>query len=144
MTGDPRVNTPDCPHPGCPAKAGNAWCYTATGFPRSMHAARLALIAGEAPKTGPADGSLAARRPSHLQADILSWALADPAGRWELSGYRFRGDAQRRSAMAAMSHPARGWFTHVKETDHGTLYEITDAGREAWGRYEIWMSGGKS
>lgn len=137
---DPRRDAPACPTATCRAGKGNPWCYTATGFPRAMHTARLKLIAGAAPAEKTA-GSLAGKRPSHLQADILGWAIADPDGQWELSGYRFRGDAQRRAAMLAMAADTRGWFSHVRETDHGTLYQVTDAGRAAWQRYDDWMNG---
>jgi hypothetical protein len=74
---------------------------------------------------------------------MLSWALADKRGRVEISGYTFHGDARRRATMLSMADPTRRWFTHVKETDHGTLYEITDDGRAAWKRYEDWMNGGR-
>lgn len=137
---DPRRSAPACPTKSCRAVAGDPWCYTATGFRRHMHAARWALIEGKPVSERPA-GSMAGRRPSHLQADILSWAIADENGQWELSGYTFSGDAQRRAAMLAMSDEPRGWFTKVRETDHGTLYQVTDVGRAAWQRYDDWMNG---
>lgn len=130
---DPRLNTPDCAHLGCGAKAGDTRCYTRTGFPRSMHAVRrkttaLARVAGR----------LAGRRPTEKQHHLMAQAMAN-GGMYELSGYRFHGDAQRQAAMASMADPARGWFRHVTETQHGAVYELTGAGRLAYYRYEDWM-----
>lgn len=137
---DPRRNAPACPRPSCGARAGDPWCLTATGFPRGMHAARLALIRGEEPAAGKPAGALTGRRPSEAQQRILVQAAA-AGGLYELSGYRFHGDAQRRAAMTAMADDARGWFREVRHTDHGTLFEITTAGRSAAYRYEDWMNG---
>ncbi len=135
---DIRRNSPACP--SCPAQAGDLACYTATGFPRHWHARRRTLaLGGTLPAAKPAK-SRAGARPSHKQADILASAISND-GVYEVSGYRFRGDAQRRSAMAAMSDDTRGWFTHAGETPHGTLYKITQTGRDAWARYEAWMRG---
>ncbi len=140
---DPRRDSPPCRHKGCGAQRGDRWCYTATGFRRHWHAVRRADVdnppaAGQ--PTAPA-GKLARRRPSEAQQRILGAAMGN-GGLYELSGYTFHGDAQRRAAMGAMSNPARGWFTRLRETQHGTLYEITNAGRAAFYRYEEWMQGG--
>lgn len=133
---DPRVNTPACRHPDCGALAGDPACYTATGFPRGQHKVRWKPAAPT-----PEPGSLSDRRPSSKQHDIMRQAMA-AGGLYELSGYRFHGDAQRRAAMQPMADPARGWFRRVRDTDHGTLYDLTDAGRNAYYRYQDWMDGG--
>lgn len=133
---DPRVNTPACTHAGCGALAGDPNCYTATGFPRAQHKVRW-----ETPKAPGAPGSLSGRRPTDKQHELMFWAMRE-GGLYELSGYRFSGDAQRRASMASMADPQRGWFRKVRETAHGTLYELTDAGRAAYYRYEDWMNGG--
>jgi hypothetical protein len=104
-----------------------------------MHAARLRLIAGEAAPAPPAAGSRTGSRPSHIQARLLGRALDNADGEWELSGYRFNGDAQRRAAMQAMAGETRRWFVKVRDTEHGTLYRITAEGRAAFGRYAKWM-----
>lgn len=132
---DPRLNTPDCGHLGCNAKAGDPWCYTRTGFPRSMHAVRRRGAAQDK-----VAGKRAALRPSEKQYQIMQ-AAVDGGGMYELSGYRFAGDAQRQAAMAAMADVERGWFVRVRDTQHGTLYEITDTGRNAYYRYIDWMDG---
>lgn len=132
---DPRLNTPDCPRSGCGAKAGDPQCYSATGFPVPMHKVRLHGAAREK-----VAGRLAHRRPSDKQYLILA-AAVDAGGMYELSGYRFAGDAQRRAAMTAMVDVERGWFVRLRDTQHGTLYEITDAGRNAYYRYVDWMDG---
>jgi len=136
---DPRRNAPACPT--CVAQAGDVWCYTATGFRRHWHAARRRAADGQpAPEQKPA-GHLTGRRPSDKQANILAAAIAGD-DTYEVSGYGFHGEAQKRAAMLAMADEARGWFRHLRETQHGTLYEITDAGRDAAARYETWMNGG--
>lgn len=132
---DPRVDAPACPHSGCGAQAGDPRCYTRTGFPRHQHAVRKKTDAREK-----VAGKLAARRPSDAQHRIMQQAMGG-GGLYELSGYRFRGDAQRQSAMAAMADVERGWFRFVEERQHGTLYELTEAGRLAYYRYEDWMNG---
>lgn len=138
---DPRQAAPPCPFKPCRAQAGDRFCYTATGFPRHWHAARVRAAAGHDQAAARPAGHLAGRRPTDAQHRILSQAVADD-GRYELSGYRFHGDAQRRSAMQSMSGPERGWFSPVGETPHGTLYKITEDGLAAWQRYETWMNGG--
>lgn len=140
MTDDPRRNAPPCPLKTCRAVAGDLWCYTPTGFRRHWHAARWRIVEGGQPKAETAAGALSGRRPSEAQHRILAWAIHQ-AGYYDLSGYTFHGDAQRRAAMTAMADPARGWFARVRATDHGTLYKITDAGRAAFQRYENWMNG---
>lgn len=142
MTDDPRRNAPACPKPGCGAPVGDPWCYTLTGFRRHWHAPRRRLADGQKPATPPAAGALAGHRPSEAQHRMLAVAIRQD-GYYELSGYNFHGDAQRRATMHAMVDPARGWFSHVKEVQHGTLYRITAAGRAAWQRYENWMEGGR-
>lgn len=142
LTGtDPRGNAPACPRDRCRATAGDLWCYTATGFRRHWHAARRLLAAGQNPPAAAADGSRTGQRPSEAQQRILTQAVAG-GGLYEVSGYTFAGDAQRRAAMTAMAGPACGWFRHVQETPHGDVYEITDAGRRAYYRYQDWMNGG--
>lgn len=140
MTDDIRRKAHDCPD--CTARAGDLNCYTATGFPRPWHARRRRLALGETLPDKPAAGSLAGKRPTHKQAEILGWAIANN-NQYELSGYRFHGDAQRRAAMTPMADETRGWFDHVRETDHGTLYKITEGGLTAFARYEAWMRGEK-
>jgi hypothetical protein len=138
---DPRVGTPPCPVTSCRAPAGSTWCVTPTGFRRHMHTVRRRMIDGApAPAAKPA-GSLVRRRPTRPQAGLLAVAVTGPAGEVEVSGYTFSGDAQRRAAMAAMTDPARGWFTYVRSTAHCEVYAVTDAGRAAWRRYEDWMEG---
>lgn len=137
---DIRKNPPACPLPTCPAGEGDRFCYTATGFPRQWHTARRKRALGDTAPEPSAAGSLAHRRPSEAQHRLLAQAMAG-GGVYELSGYRFHGDAQRRRAMQAMAGTERGWFRHVRETPHGTVYEITDDGRSAYYRYEDWMDG---
>ncbi len=138
---DPRAHAPACTYEGCGAQAGDLWCYTATRFRRPWHYVRRQAAAGEsAPAPKPA-GSLTNRRPSHKQGDMLAFAIAN-GGTYEVSGYGFHGEAQKRNAMLAMVNEARGWFRHLRETQHGTLYEITEAGWLASDRYETWLSGG--
>jgi hypothetical protein len=133
---DIRRNAVACPEPNCKAQEGDLSCYTATGFPRGWHASRRRLALGrpDPAKKAPSPDV----RPSHKQADMLAWAIAND-GRYEVSGYTFHGDAQKRAAMDSMV--GRTWFRRLHHTDHGTLYEITDEGRQASGRYERWMSG---
>lgn len=133
---DPRLNAPACPRAGCNAAAGELWCYTATGFRRHWHTARRQLAAGA---TVPASKPNPNVRPSHKQADMLAFAVTAGGGQYEVSGYTFAGDAQKRAAMRAMVE--RGWFRRVRDTDHGTLYEVTDDGKAAAARYETWMNG---
>ena len=137
----PRRNSPACAFKGCGAQAGDRWCYTATGFRRHWHAVRRATAAGQPAPAGKPAGSLAGRRPSDKQADMLAWAIHGD-GTYEVSGYGLRGEAQKRNAMNSMADESRGWFRRLRETDDGTLYEITDAGRQASARYETWMNGG--
>jgi hypothetical protein len=85
-------------------------------------------------------GRNAHRRPSEKQAHILAQA-ADDGGLYELSGYGFHGEAQRRAAVLAMVDESRAWMRHVRETQHGDLYEITNGGRDALARYRQWMNG---
>jgi hypothetical protein len=138
---DPRTVAPDCPLKTCSATVGDVWCYTPTGFRRHWHAARRAVVAGATAPAVPAAGKLAGRRPSEAQQRILAAAMAG-GGMYELSGYTFHGDAQRRAAMTAMADQARGWFRQLHHTDHGTMFEITDTGRNAYYRYKDWMNGG--
>lgn len=140
---DLRKNPVPCTFRGCGAQQGDLNCYTATGFPRPWHAVRRSAAAGETPAAAPAAGSASGRRPTHKQADILLSAVHNDSGEYEVSGYRFHGDAQRRQAMDSMVGPARGWFERVRHTDHGTLYKITDAGRAASDRYEAWLGGSR-
>lgn len=144
MTGqvkDPRVDTPPCPLASCRAAAGSTWCVTPTGFRRHMHTVRRRMIDGTpAPAPKPA-GSLVRRRPTRPQAGLLAAAVTGESGEVEVSGYTFRGDAQRRAAMAAMTDEARGWFTYVRSTAHCEVYAVTAAGRAAWQRYDAWMNG---
>jgi hypothetical protein len=70
---------------------------------------------------------------------MLAWALAH-GGTYEVSGYTFRGEAQKRAAMNSMVE--RAWFRRLRNTDQGTLYEVTDDGKAASARYEAWMNGG--
>jgi hypothetical protein len=134
---DPRRNPVACPEPTCGAQQGDLWCYTPTGFRRGFHSSRRALALGQpAPaKKKPSTDA----RPSHKQGDMLAWAIHHD-GQYEVSGYTFHGEAQKRAAMNAMVE--RSWFRRLRDTDHGTLYEITDDGRQASARYENWMSGG--
>jgi hypothetical protein len=142
LKGDPRVNAPQCPLKTCKAAAGTTYCVTPTGFRRGFHKARLALIeTGKAPVEKPA-GSLTDRRPSHAQADMLAAAISR-GGLFEVSGYNFHGDAGRRATMQAMADEARDWFTFSHSTAHCEVYQITDAGRAAWRRYDDWMHGRK-
>jgi hypothetical protein len=141
------LTIPACPLATCTAGAGVSHCYTATGFPRPMHAVRVALMqdtvraADSTPPAAPRPaGRLTGRRPSDKQAAILAAAIRG-GGMYELSGYRFAGDAQRRAAVVAMADDARGWMREVEETEHGTLYEITNEGRDAEARYRAWMNG---
>lgn len=143
------LTIPACPLATCTAGAGVSHCYTATGFPRPMHAVRVTLMqqaATAADSTPPVEprpaGHLAGRRPSDKQALILAAAIRN-GGVYELSGYRFAGDAQRRAAVLAMANDSRGWMRKLRETEHGTLYEITNEGRNAEARYRAWMNGGR-
>lgn len=139
---DPRKNAPACTHKGCGAQAGDRRCYTATGFRRHWHAVRVRAAAGVGPQPAKKEGSLAGRRPSHKQYDIILAAFRGNR-RFEVSGYGLHGEAQTRRAMDAMVDPARGWFVHVAETAHGTLFELTAAGVAAGVRYEQWMNGAR-
>jgi hypothetical protein len=125
----------------CGAQAGDPWCYTATGFRRHQHAVRVRDAQGVPPAAEKPAGSLAGRRPTDKQYLIIL-AAANGEGCYEVSGYGFHGEAQIRAAMDAMVDDARGWFTRVRETQHGTLFQLTDAGRTAGIRYETWMNGG--
>jgi hypothetical protein len=147
----PAVNIPACRYKTCGAREGDRRCYTTTGWARHMHAIRVqditaaantTTVPAAAPEQNPA-GHLTGRRPSDKQAGILAQAANDDNGQYELSGYGFHGEAQRRAAVSAMTDPARGWLRHVRETRHGTLYQITTPGRAALTRYTTWMSGGK-
>lgn len=137
---------PACTLATCGAGAGVSYCLTPTGFRRPMHAVRVAALRAtadgipvvSAPPT-PA-GKNAHRRPSEKQANILGRAV-DNGGLYELSGYGFHGEAQKRQAVLAMADPSRGWMRHVQETQHGTVYEITNEGRDALARYRDWMNG---
>lgn len=126
---DPRLTASNCPR--CTAKAGDPLCYTTSGYPRPMHVVRRNAVV-------PVPGRLAARRPSARQHAMMSQALTN-GGLYELSGYQFAGDAQRRAAMTAAADVEHGWFRHVRETAHGTLFELTEEGRLAYYRYEDWM-----
>jgi hypothetical protein len=141
---DPRVNSPACPLKTCKAPADSRFCVTPTGFPRGFHKARLQLIeTGQAPAEKPA-GSLAGRRPSYAQAGMLAFALStDGNGLYEVSGYTFHGDAQRRATMQSMVDEARGWFEFSHSTEHCEVYRITDAGRAAYQRFDDWYHGRK-
>jgi hypothetical protein len=139
---DPRPAAPACPFRGCGAQAGDLWCYTPTGFRRHWHACRRAAAQGTPVTDGKPTPGRPVGRPTHKQADILAWAINN-GGEYEVSGYTFRGDAQKRAAMRAMTDASRGWFEQVRHTDHGTLYKITDAGLAASARYENWLNGGK-
>lgn len=138
---------PACTLATCGAAAGTRYCLTPTGFRRPLHAVRVAAIQAAAAGTPapPAPerpaGRHAHRRPSDKQARILAQA-ADSGGLYELSGYGFHGEAQRRTAVLAMVDNARGWMRHVRQTQHGDLYEITNGGRDALARYRAWMNGG--
>lgn len=132
---------PGCPLATCEAGAGDSRCYTATGFPRPMHTARIQLmqtiaqVADTAPAAEPRPaGRLTGRTPSPKQGRILAAAIRG-GGIYELSGYRFAGDAQRRAAVLAMADDARGWMRELRETPHATLYEITPEGRNAEARF---------
>lgn len=140
---DPRVDAPACPLKTCDAGAGTPYCVTPTGWRRGFHAARLKLIeSGTTPAEKPA-GGLAGRRPTHPQADMLQAAIAAKDGMFEVSGYTFTGDAQRRATMQAMVDAKRGWFVYTHSTAHCEVYRVTDAGRAAWQRYDDWMHGRK-
>lgn len=138
--------TPVCPLATCDAPAGASYCLTPTGFRRPLHDVRVAAMQATAAGTPapaveqPPAGRLAHRRPSEKQVKILAVA-ADDGGLYELSGYGFHGEAQRRAAVLAMVDDSRGWMRHVRETQHGTLYEITNEGRSALARYRDWMNG---
>ncbi len=140
---DPRVDTPACPLKTCKAAAGTVWCVTPTGFRRGFHAARRKLIDGGGAPAEKEAGSLAGRRPTHAQADMLGYAIAAWPELFEVSGYSFHGDAQRRATMQSMVDDVRGWFTFSHSTAHCEVYRITDAGRAAWQRYDDWMHGRK-
>ncbi len=141
---DPVTTIPACRHKTCGARPGDRNCYTPTGFVRHWHVIRVNdAAAGDQttePDRAPA-GRLAGRRPSEKQAGILAQAVHN-GGLYEMSGYSFAGDAQRRAATLSMAGEERGWFQHVRETQHGTLYEITPAGRDALARWDAWMNGG--
>lgn len=138
--------TPACELVTCGAPAGASYCLTPTGFRRPLHAVRLAAMQATAdgqdtPPPAPAPaGRHAHKRPTEKQAGILARAEAD-GGLYELSGYGFSGEAQRRAAVLSMVNDTRGWMRHVRETTHGTLYEITSPGRGALARYRDWMNG---
>lgn len=143
------LTIPACPLTTCNAAATVSHCYTATGFPRPMHAARVAVMQAAAagadvgPAVPPAPaGRKTGSRPSQKQAGILAAAIAR-GGLYELSAYRFAGDAQKRAAVLAMADDARGWMRKADETPHATLYEITVEGRNAEARYRDWMNGKK-
>lgn len=132
------TDPPACPF--CRAQAGDRWCYTATNFRRHWHAMRWALV-DAAKAAAPAPAPAPARKPkpkraSEAQYRILCRAMTD-GGLYELSGYRFHGDAQRRAAMRAMVE--KQWFRYVRETQHGSLHELTNDGRNAFYAYEEWM-----
>lgn len=136
---------PACTLATCGAPAGARYCLTPTGFRRPLHAVRVAAIeaAAATPITPAAPrpaGRLAHRRPSDKQARLLAQAVNN-GGLYELSGYGFHGEAQRRTAVLAMTDDARGWMRHVRQTQHGDLYEITNGGRDALARYQTWMNG---
>lgn len=131
---DPRQNPVACPEPSCRAEQGDMWCYTPTGWRRHWHAKRIRLALGE-PAPAPRKPSTGGR-PSHKQGDMLAWAI-DHGGTYEITGYTFAGEAQKRAAMTAMV--AKDWFRKAGPSQHGTLYEITDGGRQASARYEKWM-----
>lgn len=134
---DPRRNPVPCPERTCIAGQGDMWCYTATGFRRHWHVSRRRLALGQAgPEKKKPSGT---GRPSHKQADMLAYAIAT-GGTYEVSGYTFNGEAQKRAAMNSMV--ARGWFRRSGSNDHGTLYEVTDDGKAASARYENWLNGG--
>ena len=118
-----------CPRVTCRAPAGIA-CVTATGYQRPPHHDRITQAAGKAPAGLKPAGSLTGRRPTPAQQRILAQAVNNGGG-YELSGYRFHGDAQRRAAMGAMVDEARGWFVRREVTADGTVFEVTDAGRAA-------------
>lgn len=140
---DPRVDSPACPLKTCNVGAGTPYCVTPTGFRRGFHAARLRLIeSGTAPAVKPA-GSLAGRRPTYAQGDMLEAAIAVWPELFEVSGYTFHGDAQRRATMQSMVDEKRGWFVYSHSTAHCEVYRITDDGRAAWQRYDDWMHGRK-
>lgn len=135
---DPRRNPVPCPEKTCAAGQGCMWCYTATGFRRHWHASRRRLALGQpTPEKKPPSSTV---RPSHKQADMLGWTIAN-GDVYEVSGYTFRGEAQKRAAMNSMVE--RGWFRKLRTTDHGTLYQVTDDGRAASARYENWLNGGR-
>lgn len=130
------TEAPACPF--CRAQAGDRWCYTATNFRRHWHAMRWALVdAAKAAAVQPARKPRA-KRASEAQYRIMVAAMG-AGGLYELSGYTFHGDAQRRAAMRAMVD--RGWFRYVRETQHGSLHELTNDGRNAFYAYEEWMRG---
>lgn len=85
-------------------------------------------------------GHLAGRRPSHKMADILAAALRD-GGQFETCEWSISGASAARAAVYAMAADARGWMTKVRNTADGELYQVTDAGRAAWQRYDDWMNG---
>jgi hypothetical protein len=139
---DPRADAPECTQKGCGAQAGDPWCYSGPGrFRRHWHAVRVAAAKGHAAPPAKKAGSLAGRLPTDKQAHIIAVAAATESGPYEVSGYGFHGEAQTRRAMDAMTDPARGWFEHVRETQHGTLFKLTGAGRAINTRYENWMNG---
>jgi hypothetical protein len=137
---------PACPHPGCGAATGDRYCYTPTGFIRHLHTVRKHAIEVAAGRTGPAPEKKAGRntrsRPKDKQALILAAAVAD-GGLYEVSGYGFHREAQRRASVLSMVDESRGWMTHLRETQHGDLYEITTEGRNALARYQAWLRGEK-
>lgn len=124
-----------CPKPqGCGQHIGTR-CVTPQGYGAKVHAVRVLVARGGTPKPVAAGG-----RPSHTQADILAAALAHD-GVYMMCGYQLHGVDRLKRSMKAMVD--KGWFTFVTSHQHEDEYRITDDGRAAHGRYDMWMNGGR-